>query len=135
LDWKRQRPIKFPKDALSPVHAEAFGVIDSFFSGNSDGVFFGLDLKFLLIKTRQFNDGQDVVTLLKHVDRRERAATSGLVMQPAAGDAGFKLPLQIEQRVERIGKSGDHVRTHVCLLSGATKMTIWSPVAPSRHST
>ena len=75
------------------------------------------------------------IALLKHVDWRKGAAAGRPVLKPVAGHARFKFSLQVEQRVEWIGKGCDHLRTHDAffvmgwigfyLRSTTPRMSIW----------
>ena len=67
---------------------------------------------------------EDVVALQEHVDRRNRPLAGGLIVQPIARQTAFERPLQIEQRLEWIGKSCDHVYTSLHVGGGERYWTL-----------
>src|SRR6202035_2512215 len=71
-DGKRQGAVERAKCALAPVHTGASGIGDGFLTRDTNGVFLGLDLEAVFVNPGQFDDCQDVVALLEHVDRRKR---------------------------------------------------------------
>jgi hypothetical protein len=64
-------------------------------SGNSEGVIIRLDLQVLLGHPRQFYDGNEVIPLLKHVDRRKSAAACRAAGHPPTGDLCIKRALTV----------------------------------------
>src|SRR5205814_1755649 len=120
LDRQRQRPIELAGDAFPAMHAHAVGVVDALPARDADGVGLGLDLQVVLVDARQFHQGQDVVTLLEDVDGRERSATGGHVVKPVARKSCFELALKAEQRIEWIGKCGDHAAPLAAGIPGRT---------------
>jgi hypothetical protein len=126
LDRQRERAIELAGDALAPMDAYVVRIIDALFAGDADCVGLGLDLQFILIDARQLHQRQDVVALLKDVDGRKRAAAGGRTLEPVARKSGFKLPLQAQQCVERIGKGGDHAAPHADMLRGEEESDPWS---------
>ena len=71
-------------------------IVDGFFAEDTDGVFLGFYLQVASADTWQLYDGEDVIALLENVDRRERAAAGGKVLQPIAGQVRFKRALKIK---------------------------------------
>jgi hypothetical protein len=126
LDGEGERAIEFAGDALAPMDAHVVRIIHALFAGDADGIGLGLDLQFVLIDARQLHQRQDVVALLKDVDGRKRAAAGGRTLEPVARKSGFKLPLQAQQCVERIGKGGDHAAPHADVLRGEEEIRPWS---------
>src|ERR1700730_4994125 len=106
-DGKRQGAVERAKCALAPVHAGASGIGYGFLTRDPNGVFLGLDLEAVFVDPGQFDDGQNVVALLAHVDRRKRPSAGGLIVQPIARPPTFNRPLQMKKRLERIGKGCD----------------------------
>ena len=91
----------------------AVGIVDDLLPRDSDGVFLGLNLQFILLDARQLDDGQNLVALLKNVDGWEWALAGSLVLKPLASGAGFKRSLEVKKGVERVGVCCVHNRTRV----------------------
>src|SRR4051794_9214078 len=107
----------------------ALRVVDDLLARDSDGVFLRLDLQVVLVDTRQLNDREDLVALLKNVDGRERALPGGLVLKPLTAGARFKRSLKVKKRVERVSVCCDHDRTRV---GGDMKNRNQSPICEHR---
>src|SRR5579862_6292763 len=93
------------------MDARAVLVIGCFRAGDSDRVLFGFDLQLVFLDAWQFDDRQNVVALLEHIDRRKWSPAGRRVAEPLTRQVRIKRPLQVEQWVEWIGKRGDHGRT------------------------
>jgi hypothetical protein len=72
LNRQRQCPVELTSRPFAPVKAHALGKRNRLSPGNTDGVFFGLNLQTVLFDAGQFDDRQNVLALLENVDWRKR---------------------------------------------------------------
>jgi hypothetical protein len=91
----------------------ALGIVEDLLPRDSDGIFLGLNLQFILVDARQLDDGQDLVPLLKNVYGWEWALAGSLALKPLASGARFKRSLEVKKGVERVGVCCVHDRTRV----------------------
>src|ERR1043165_3152836 len=110
--------VELASAALAAMHARPLGIRNGFPARNPDRVVFRLDFQCVLVDARKLDNGEKVISLLKHIDWREGAPTGRPVLEPVARLAGLQRPLKIEQRLERIGQGRDHNATSLCFRTG-----------------
>src|SRR5215831_1457310 len=84
LHRQGDRPVEAAGNALPAMHAGIAAVVDRLLSGNADGISPHLQTEIILAEAWHLDDGHEVVTLPKDVDRRERPNAAGGVFKPIA---------------------------------------------------
>ena len=105
---ERQRSVENAEQALPAVHARLVVVLGRLAARDSHRVLLRLDLQIVLIDTRQFDHGDEIVLLLEDVDGRITAGAGGARAHPIALPPRFERALQRRYRGERIVKTGKH---------------------------
>jgi hypothetical protein len=85
LDRQRYGAVKGTEHSLPPMHAGVLVVVHGFLAGETDIVFLCLDLQIALCHTRQFDDGNEIISFLKDVDGGKRPSR---LFRPAS--SGFR---------------------------------------------
>jgi hypothetical protein len=133
VNGKGQRTIEFARDALTSVQTGTLFVVDNFLTPDANGVLLRLDLQIILADTRELDNGDQAIALLKYVDRRIGASAGRCVPEPITFQAGIEGPLETEQGFEWIAKSRDHGRTpQMPTVAGAARVRRVHPVRPFR---
>ncbi len=106
------------------MHATSLRIGDGFLAGNPDRVLLYLNLQCLFFDARQFDDGKDILPLLKDVNRGEGTLARCLVLKPVAGLTRLERSLDVDKRFKRISEGSDHCCTYLHLLGA-----IWTQFA------
>ena len=83
------------------------GIIDTLSTGDTDRVVLRLNIEILLVHPRQFNDGNQIITLLENIDRRIGTRAGGGVCKPVTRKTIFKGSLKGKKCFEGIGLAHD----------------------------
>src|ERR1700730_15093277 len=100
--------VEGPGKPFPSMQAYALRVIEALPTGDPDGVFLRLDVQILFVHPRQFNDGDEIVALLEHINGRIASHAGGGTTQPVAGKPVLEGLLESKKRFERIGIGHDH---------------------------
>ena len=83
-------------------------VLDGFATGDTDRSANHLDLEIGFSDPGYFGDGHDIIALSEDVDRRVSPTGTWTGAQPPACAERVERLLELQQRVERIGKQSRH---------------------------
>ena len=93
-DRNGNRAVEHATDAFTPMDAGVFLVFDLLLAGDANRVFLGFDGQVLFGDAGQFENHNEIISLLEDVDRRIAATGGGAGTHPVTGEPRIKGPLQ-----------------------------------------
>src|SRR6185437_3980446 len=90
LHGNDQGAVENPRKTLPPMEAHLLRTVDRLPTGDTDGVFLGLDIQVFFVHSRQLDNGDEVVTLLENIHGWIGARAGSGASKPVAGKTIFR---------------------------------------------